>query len=95
MCIIQLTLVLHYRVVEHVEDRRSQPAGEEQQPLSDSSSEEEQRLVDAITAPGGVRAAPGREQLDQFIKKLVLILDAILFCLCVCLPIYLSVSVFV
>ncbi|XP_065898492.1 AP-4 complex accessory subunit tepsin-like [Dysidea avara] len=57
------------KLVEHVEDRRFQPAGEEQQPLTDSSSEEEQRLVDTITAPGGVRAAPGREQLDHFIKK--------------------------
>ena len=27
--------------------------------------------MDMITAPGGIRAAPARDQLDQFIKKFV------------------------
>jgi len=66
---------VHYRAVEHIEgSKRSQPAGEEHHSptATDGNLEEEQRLVDTITAPGGVRAAPGREQIDHFIKRLIL-----------------------
>jgi hypothetical protein len=37
-----------------------------------SGIEQEQKLVDDITAPGGVRAAPPRESLNKFITRWVL-----------------------
>ena len=38
-----------------------------------------------VTAPGGVRAAPARDQLDLFIKKFVCV------CVCVCVRAYMRV----
>ncbi len=43
--------------------------GEDLSSYEQSSIEQEQRLVDDITAPGGVRAAPPRESLNAFITR--------------------------
>ena len=61
--------------LEQTDSRRYQPVEEEQQStvMTDGGSEEEQKVVDMITAPGGIRAAPARDQLDQFIKKFVML----------------------
>ena len=37
--------------------------------LEQSSTEQERRLVEEITAPGGVKAAPPREVLAAFITR--------------------------
>ncbi len=37
--------------------------------LEEVSTEQERRLVDEITAPGGVKAAPPREMLASFINR--------------------------
>lgn len=34
-----------------------------------NSNEQESRLVDEITAPGGVRVAPPKEDLKRFISR--------------------------
>lgn len=39
------------------------------QDLEAVSTEQEKRLVDEITAPGGVRAAPPREMLSSFVSR--------------------------
>jgi len=77
---------VNYRV-EKTEDRIYQPAEKEQQSTvtADEGSEEEQKIVDMVTAPGGVRAAPARDQLDQFIKKFVSLSVCLLACLSVCM----------
>ena len=36
----------------------------------DRNTEQERRLVDDITAPGGVKAAPPRDTLSTFISRL-------------------------
>lgn len=52
--------------------------GEDLSSYEQTSIEQEQRLVDDITAPGGVRAAPPRESLNAFITRFV---GVVLFCL--------------
>ncbi len=37
--------------------------------LESTSTEQEKRLVDDITAPGGVKAAPPREMLIKFVSR--------------------------
>ena len=39
----------------------------------DRNTEQERRLVDDITAPGGVKAAPPRDSLNKFISRSALI----------------------
>lgn len=65
-----------------MDDRTYRSTGKEQQETVavDEGSEEEQKIVDMITAPGGVRAAPARDQLDQFIKKFVSPSICLFFC---------------
>lgn len=43
--------------------------GQDLSVYEESSIEQEQRLVDDITAPGGVRAAPPRDTLNKFISR--------------------------
>ena len=38
----------------------------------ESRIEQEKRLVDDITAPGGVRVAPTREMMSSFISRLAI-----------------------
>ena len=45
--------------------------GEDLSSYEQNSIEQEQRLVDDITAPGGVRAAPPRESLNKFVARYV------------------------
>lgn len=56
---------------EEVEEQREHlsSTGEDLSGYEQSSIEQEQRLVDEITAPGGVRAAPPRESLNKFITR--------------------------
>ena len=46
----------------------SLPSSDAEQ-LEQTQTEQERRLVDDITAPGGVRAAPPRESLNTFITR--------------------------
>lgn len=46
--------------------------GEDLSSYEQTSIEQEQRLVDDITAPGGVRAAPPRESLNKFVARCVI-----------------------
>ena len=66
--------------------KRFQPSVEEQ-PASERESEEEQKVVDMVTAPGGVRAAPARDQLDHFIKKCVCVFVGLSVCVLVSLSV--------
>lgn len=56
---------------EEEEDLREHlsSTGEDLSSYEQTSIQQEQKLVDDITAPGGVRAAPPRESLNVFITR--------------------------
>ena len=58
---------------DYEEDQREHlsSTGEDLSRYEESSTEQEQRLVDEITAPGGVKIAPPKENLNRFVARYV------------------------
>ena len=52
------------------------------------NTEQERRLVDDITAPGGVKAAPPRDSLNRFISRSHSLSLSFVNLLCVCVHMY-------
>ena len=60
------------RLADEEEEREHlSSTGEDLSSYGHTGIEQEQKLVDDITAPGGVRAAPPRESLNKFITRWV------------------------